>query len=145
VVTNTPEEYRFLPCRTVSDIHPGYGAIAGLHSALANSTFDRTFVVACDMPSLNPDLIRLICNTPQDADAVVPVNSEGLREPLHALYAASILDEIRKSIERDDKSILNLLDRIRTTLVTHEEFRSIPDAERSFCNVNTPEEFGRIV
>ena len=28
-------------------------------------------MVACDMPSLNPDLIRLLCNKPQNTDAVV--------------------------------------------------------------------------
>jgi FdhD protein len=144
LVTNTPEEYGFIPCRKVADIYPGVGSIAGLHAGLAASCTERIFVAACDMPYLNPDLIRLLCSNPLKADAVVPVNSEGLREPLHAVYAASLLDELQRSIERDDKSILNLLDRIRTTLVTHEEFRSIPGAERSFCNVNTQEEYLKI-
>jgi FdhD protein len=144
LVTNTPEEYDFIPCRKVADIYPGAGSIAGLHAGLAASCTERIFVAACDMPYLNPDLIRLLCNNALKGDAVVPVNSEGLREPLHAVYDASILDELQHSIERDDKSILNLLDRIRTTLVTHEAYCSIPGVERSFCNVNTPEEYGRI-
>jgi molybdopterin-guanine dinucleotide biosynthesis protein A len=144
LVTNTPEEYNFIPCRKVADTYPGAGSIAGLHAGLAASCTERIFVAACDMPYLNPDLIRLLCNITLKGDAVVPVNSDGLREPLHAVYATSVLDELRNSIERDEKSILNLLDRIRTTLVTHEAYRSIPGAERSFCNVNTPEDYGRI-
>jgi len=144
LVTNTPEEYGFIPCRKVADIYPGAGSIAGLHAGLAASGTERIFVAACDMPFLNPDLIRLLCNTAPQADAVVPLNCDGLREPLHAVYATSVLDEIRHAIEHDDKSILNLLDRVRTTLVTHEAVRSVPDGERSFCNVNTPEEYGRI-
>jgi FdhD protein len=144
LVTNTPEEYDFIPCRKEADTYPGAGSIAGLHAGLAASCTERIFVAACDMPHLNPDLIRLLCSNALEGDAIVPVNSAGLREPLHAVYATSVLDELQRSIERDDKSILNLLDRIRTTLVTPEEFRSIPGAERSFCNVNTPEEFGRI-
>lgn len=144
LVTNTPEEYGFIPCRKVADIYPGAGSIAGLHAGLAASSTERVFVTACDMPYLNPDLIKLLCNISLNADAVVPVNSDGLREPLHAVYATSVLNEIQKSIERDDKSILNLLDRIHTTLVTPEVFQSIPGAEKSFCNVNTPEEYDRI-
>jgi molybdopterin-guanine dinucleotide biosynthesis protein A len=144
IVTNTPEEYSFIPCRKVADIYPGAGSIAGLHAGLAASGTERIFVSACDMPYLNPDVIRLLCDYARKADAVVPVNSEGLREPLHAVYATSILDEIRRAIERDDKSILNLLDRIRTTLVTDETLCAIPGAEKSFCNVNTPEEYERI-
>jgi FdhD protein len=144
IVTNTPEEYRFIPCRKVADIYPGAGSIAGLHAGLAASGTERIFVTACDMPYLKPDVIRLLCNYARKADAVVPVNSEGLREPLHAVYATSVLVEIQRAIERDDKSILNLLDRIRTTLVTDETLCAIPGAEKSFCNVNTPEEYERI-
>ena len=144
LVTNTPGEYAFMNCRKVADIHPGSGSIAGLHAGLAASGTERVFVAACDMPYLNPDLIRLLCSSSLQGDAVVPVNGDGLREPLHAVYATSVLDELQKSIERDDKSILNLLDRIHTTLVTPEAFRSIPGAEKSFCNVNTPEEYDRI-
>jgi len=144
IVTNTPEEYMFIPCRKVPDIYPGAGSIAGLHAGLAASGTERIFVTACDMPHLNPDVIRLLCDYARNADAVVPVNSEGLREPLHAVYATSALEEIRSAIENDDKSILNLLDRIRTTLVTAESLCAIPGAQKSFCNVNTPEEFERI-
>jgi FdhD protein len=144
IVTNTPEEYDFIPCRKVRDIYPGAGSIAGLHAGLAASNSERVFVVACDMPYLNPELIRLLCSVSQKADAVVPVNSEGLREPLHAVYATSVRDKFTQALECGDKSILHLLDRIRTTLVTHEAFESIPDAEKSFCNLNTPEEYDRI-
>jgi molybdopterin-guanine dinucleotide biosynthesis protein A len=144
IVTNTPEEYTFIPCRKVADIYPGAGSIAGLHAGLAASVTERIFVSACDMPYLNPDVIRLLCDFAPNADAVVPLNNDGLREPLHAVYATSVLDEVQRAIERDDKSILNLLDRIGTTLVAHENYCAIPDAEKSFCNVNTPEEFNRI-
>jgi FdhD protein len=53
IVTNTPEEYAFLPCRKVPDIVPCFGSIAGLQSAVVHSSSERVFVAACDMPSLN--------------------------------------------------------------------------------------------
>lgn len=142
IVTNTPEEYAFIPCRKVADIYPGFGAIAGLHAGLAASRTERVFVAACDMPFLNPDLIRQLCNSSAEVDAVVPLNGEGLREPLHAVYARSAAETARQVIEQDEKSILIVLDRIRTRLVTPEALRSISAAEESFRNVNTPEEYG---
>lgn len=142
IVTNTPEDYAFIPCRKVTDIYPDTGAIAGLHAGLAASRTERVFVAACDMPFLKPDLIRQLCGCTEEVDAVVPVNGEGLREPLHAVYKRSVLETARQVIEQGEKSILVVLDRIRTRLITPEAVCSITAAEESFRNVNTPEEYG---
>ncbi|MBI2354005.1 MAG: formate dehydrogenase accessory sulfurtransferase FdhD [Deltaproteobacteria bacterium] len=144
IVTNTPEEYSFIPCRTVPDIFPGAGSIAGLHSGLVNSSTERIFVVACDMPSLSAELVRRLCAVEGEWDAVVPLNDAGYLEPLHAVYSRSCLNEIQKALENDDKSILLLFDRIRTRKVGWEEIKGIEGALESFRNVNTPEEYGRI-
>jgi len=140
LVTNTPEEYSFLPCRTVPDIHPGFGAIAGLHSALVHSSFDRTFVAACDMPSLDPTLIKQICSIDPAAPAVVPINVEGLQEPLHAVYSKGALPTIEEIIAAGDKSILIVLDRLATREVSQTEI----GGTGSFRNVNTPEEYEQL-
>ncbi|NVN89378.1 MAG: molybdenum cofactor guanylyltransferase [Desulfuromonadales bacterium] len=141
LVTNTPDEYSFLPCRTTPDIYPGAGSIAGLHAGMAASNTERIFVAACDMPFLNADLVRMLCNYDTEAEAVVPLNGEGFFEPLHAVYAVTALDTARDIIENGDKSILILLNRIRTILISYQEVRSIAGAEESFRNINTPEEF----
>ncbi len=145
IITDTPEEYAFLPCRTAKDIYPKFGAMAGLHAGLAASATERVFVTGCDMPYLNADLIRRLCSMPKQGDALVPVNRQGLREPLHALYATSIITEVRRAIENDERSILDLLDRIDTKLVTPEAFADIDGAEASFCNINTPEEYDKLL
>lgn len=142
IVTNTPEEYAFIPCRKVRDIHSGFGAIAGLHAGLTACLTERAFVTACDMPFLNPDLIRQLCNRIEDVDAIVPLNAEGLREPLHTVYARTVVESVQQVIEQGEKSILTVLDRIRTRLVPPEDFCSINAAEESFRNVNTPQEYG---
>jgi len=144
IVTNMPEEYAFIPCRKVPDIHPGYGSIAGLQSALAHSTFSRTFVTACDMPYLNPGLIRLLCTVDETADAVVPLNSEGLREPLHAVYARSSLPAIDTAIAANDRSILHILDHVQTRLVGQDETGNTAGDSTAFMNVNTMDEYERV-
>lgn len=78
VVTNSLMDYDFLPCRKVPDIHPGFGSIAGLHSGLAHSGTAHSFVTACDMPFLDPAVIRNLCGMRNGGfDAVVPYNEGG--------------------------------------------------------------------
>lgn len=144
IVTNTPEAYAFIPCRKVPDIRPGEGSIAGLHSALLHSTNPKVLVVACDMPLLNPVLIHHLCGIEGEWDAVVPMTEVGYPEPLHALYARSILDEIEAALDRGDKSIRLLYDKIRTRKVSWEEIKGIKGAVDSFRNINTPQEYEKI-
>ncbi|MDD2540778.1 MAG: molybdenum cofactor guanylyltransferase [Desulfuromonadaceae bacterium] len=144
IVTNSPELYEFIPCRKVADIYPGAGPIAGLHAGLRASCTDRIFAAACDMPFLNAALIRLLCQSFEEYDAIVPLSCSGFREPLHALYAKSALNAMQQAIELGDKSIMNLLDRLKTKQITNDNFRSIHGAEESFQNLNTPEEFSEV-
>jgi len=140
IVTNTPEEYAFLPCRKVPDLIPDCGAIAGLHSAVVHSSSERTFVTACDMPTLDPQFITRLCAIDTAAEAVVPLNRDNLREPLHAIYAKGAVPTIESIIEAGDKSILIVLDRLNTRLVGLDEI----GGTESFQNINTPEEYQRL-
>ena len=141
IVTNAPEEYAFLPCRKVPDIFPGIGSIGGLHSALAHSSTERTFVTACDMPFVESDTIRYLCELQQSGyDAVIPYSAGG-QEPLHAVYSAKCRDLFETAIKGNERKILDILTRMNTRLVPWEEIQGISGSVRSFLNVNTPAEF----
>jgi FdhD protein len=144
IITNTPEEYAFLPCRTVPDIYPGFGSIAGLHSALAHSATGRTFVTACDMPFVDPAIIRYLCELQQGGyDAVIPYSSGG-QEPLHAVYSAACQKVFESAIQGSQRKILDILARMKTRLVPWDEIQHVQGALTSFLNVNTPEEYGSV-
>lgn len=141
VVTNSPDDYDFLPCRKVPDIFPGYGSIAGLHAALAHSTSAHTFVTACDLPFLDPVIIRHLCDIREDGDdAVVPCNNGG-QEPLHALYAAACTDIFEQAIKRGERKIVDILEKVNIRTVSPDELQRAGGRATSFVNVNTPEEY----
>jgi len=144
VVTNSPLDYDFLPCRKVPDIHPGNGSIAGLHSALAHSSTEYSFVTACDLPFLDPVIIRHLCDLRTEGyDAVVPF-SEGGQEPLHAVYASSCTDIFEKALLQGERKILDILVRMNIRQVPFDELQRVCGQTKSFMNVNTPEEYERI-
>ena len=144
LVTNTPEDYAFLPCPMTADIYRGVGSIAGLHAGLSASPTERIFIVACDAPLLDPAVVNLLCTVEGDYDAVVPVGQRGC-EPLQAIYRKSCMPALELALQRDDRKLSNLLERIRTRFVPPEELAAVPDAERSFLNLNTPEEYLALV
>lgn len=143
LITNTPDEYAFLNCRYQGDIYPGIGSIAGLHSALSTSYTDRIFVVPCDVPFLNPELITLLCQTDHTYDAAVPLSRQGI-EPLHALYHRRCLPQLELAIEQGDKKLQNFLQDIWTYFLPVSAYHHIPDAEHSFRNVNRPEDYATL-
>lgn len=72
----------------ILDRGPGLGPVAGLEAALRRTTTDWTLVVACDMPRLEPALLRrLALEALADPGRLAVVPRVGGRlEPLHAAY-----------------------------------------------------------
>lgn len=144
VVTNSPEQYPFLPCRKVPDLYPGKGVLAGIHSGLAHSTRGAIFTVACDMPHLNECLIRHLCSLSTGVDLVIPSTGKGF-EPLHALYAKSCLPALEELLrDESQRRVTALLSQVRLRKLLPEEIAVFDPQFRSFTNINTPEEYFRL-
>lgn len=142
IVTNSPHDYDFLPCRKVPDIYANVGSIAGLHSALAHSDTAHTFVTACDMPFLDQSIIGYLCRLQQKEgfEATIPY-SEGGQEPLHGVYSAGCKDIFESAIQNGERKVVDIIKKIKIRNVTYDEVQSIGGQSVSFLNVNTPEEY----
>jgi FdhD protein len=143
LVTNTPDAYGFLPCRTIADIYPGMGPLGGIHAALSNCAAERAFVTGCDMPGLNPALIRELSSMPGGVDVVIPETPGGL-EPLHALYAKSCLPKMEKMLQAGERRILSFFDLAHVRLVPRGRIALLDPDFSSFRNINTPEDYQRL-
>ncbi len=95
LITNDPEEYASLNLPVYQDIVKGIGPVGGIFTGLESMPDPRGFVVACDMPFLNPDLIRYMVSRKSGFDAVVPKVGWKI-ESLHALYHRDCLPAIRE-------------------------------------------------
>lgn len=142
LVTNTPELYRFLPCRIVQDIYPAKCSLAGIHAGLAHSATPYIFTVACDMPYLNPALIRLILSRRQGFDVVIPESDGGL-EPLHALYGKGCLPAMEMALAEGCGRIVDCFDPEKVVVVSSDDVARLDPVFLSFRNINTPEEYFR--
>jgi len=97
LITNTPDEYSFLGLKTFEDIYKNVGPLAGIHSGLTHSTTEKNFIIACDMPFINKELIEFIINYKIDKPIKIP-KAEGVTQQLCGVFSKSVLDEIEKMI-----------------------------------------------
>ena len=139
IVTNTPQEYAYLQIPMFEDIIKGLGPIGGIYTGLSNMSDPAGFFVACDMPFINPELVRHMVRIVHDDDAVVP-KVEWKIEPLHALYVKSCLPFIRAAIDAEEYQMVKCYDRMRVRYVEEDEIRGYDPHLKAFFNVNRPEE-----
>ena len=146
VVVNNEARGAELPlpdeARVAVDIYPDSGSLGGIFSGLTAANNDWGFVVACDMPFLNTDLIAHMLTLREDYDAVVPL-LDGYPEPTHAAYSIACLPHIESRLEAGQLKIAGFFDDVRVRYVSESEIDSF-DAERlSFFNVNRPDDLER--
>ncbi len=139
VVTAKPDyEVGSSFARLVTDEIPGKGSMGGLFSGIRHSRHSSCFVVACDMPYLNSEVISRICQSPP-ADIVVVKLLQGF-QPLHARYSKQYLPFLEEMIQSDNLKIQELYSdrRISSCILDETHFLYIDPHLRSFINVNTP-------
>ena len=145
VTTNRPDDYTFLGLPLFSDIIPGRGALGGLYTALKIAQNPFVAVVACDMPFVSPELIKVeqTLLVSEDQDAVIP-SIEGETEPFHAVYRRdTCLPAVHASIEADQWRVNSWFPKVRLRYLSDAEVRKVDPKGLAFWNVNTPEDLRR--
>ena len=128
--------------RSIEDRVPNRGPLSALEQALGAVEFDRAFVCSCDVPFVNGDLARKLCDMLGDDDAVIP-HADGKLQTLHAVYrknCAKVLGTMRSKGEHRLHEIVNFA---KVRVVPEEEIRALDHEMLSFFNVNTPEDYQR--
>jgi molybdenum cofactor guanylyltransferase len=141
IVTNTPELYAFLGLPMVADVYPDHGSLGGIYSGL-RAAGQIAFTVACDMPFLHPEIIRLVVARAGEGDVVIPRVGEQL-ETMHAAYGKACLPPIEERLRAGRLKIVGFFDRVRVVEIGEAEVARFRDPAVAFMNVNTPDELER--
>ena len=143
LITNRPDDYAHLRLPVYPDVIPDKGSLGGIYTALHHSTTEYTLVVACDMPFVNPKLLRymigLLETEDNPFDVIVP-RVEGYPEGLHAIYSKGCLPPIRRRLEAGQLKVISFYNEVRARYLDEPEYAPFDPKGLSFLNVNTPEE-----
>jgi len=141
LVTNQPDAYGHLGLPMYADVLPDKGSLGGIYTALCHSPTPYTLTVACDMPFLNPALLRhMIGLCADDAYDVIVPRVEGYPQGLHAIYSQRCMQPIRAWLESDRLKVIGFYDSVRVRMLDEAEWQSFDPKGLSFYNVNTPDE-----
>lgn len=132
--------FRSLNVRVVEDLVPDAHALGGLYTGLRAASHELCFVCGCDMPWLDPAVIRWLIREADGYDMVVPRTSDGL-QPLHAIYRVSVRSVIEEQLRRGALALADLVGRVRAKIVGAEALRRLDPQGFSFLNMNTPDEY----
>jgi molybdopterin-guanine dinucleotide biosynthesis protein A len=169
VVTNTPDQLAFLGLLMIRDIYRGIGTLGGLHAGLSAIRTEYGLVVGCDMPFLNPDLLRYMISllkrtcshgagAPRPYDIVMPriapangfavpesaAPTGAYYEPLHAIYARRCLPFIEQSILSGRRRMLSFIPQVNVCYVEQETISRFDPHHLSFFNVNSADDLARM-
>jgi molybdopterin-guanine dinucleotide biosynthesis protein A len=139
IVTNTPEQYAFLGLPMVPDAMPGRGSLGGIYTGVKAAPCEAAFTVACDMPFVHPDVVRLVVERAPLGDVVVPRAGDQL-QTLHAVYHRTCLPAMEEQLRAGRLKVTGFFDRVRVVEVAEAEVARLADPATAFMNVNTPEE-----
>jgi molybdopterin-guanine dinucleotide biosynthesis protein A len=132
--------------QNIPDTLARWGALGGIHAALAECTSEWAAIVACDLPLVTAELFTRLwqfTTIEEDAfDAIVPIQPDHRPQPLCAIYRrASCSAIVSQLISENEHKPRALLAKVRTRWVNFDEISDLSGAREFFLNVNTPEDY----
>jgi molybdopterin-guanine dinucleotide biosynthesis protein A len=121
------------------DVVAQCGSLGGLYTGLREASTPHVFVVACDMPFLNVNLIRYMIGSKEEADIIVASWNNRI-QPTHAIYSKRCVPVLEDMIRRRQVKIQDAFQHPSLTVrfMTESEVRQIDPEGRSFLNINSP-------
>ncbi len=125
----------------VADIFPGCGPLAGIHAALTHSTAELNLMLAVDMPFVSRELLAFFFATAEASDAVitVPRTSRGF-QPLCAVYRRDFSTVAEQALRAGKYKVDAAFSGVLVRVIKENELAAAGFSERSFFNVNTPQD-----
>lgn len=141
VITGDPAVARVAGLPSRPDLLPGRGPLGGLTTALAWAV-ERgnrgVLLVACDMPFLDPTLMRTIVTRGETsgARAVVPQSREGRVQPLCGWYSVDLLGTARDRLADGPLDLTGFVAAVGAERLPVGETRRYGGPDAVFLNIN---------
>jgi molybdopterin-guanine dinucleotide biosynthesis protein A len=138
ISSNNPE-YNCFDLEVIADSVADAGPMAGIASCLKQSTTERNLVLSCDMPLLDPVVLKTLLDNVYENTFVVPVDAEGRSEPLCAFYRLSSLSILEDLIRAGSFRMTDLFLRAPVKYLSPGDY-PVKYNSRWFANINSSED-----
>jgi len=155
LITNEPDDYKFLDLPMFEDVYRYKGPLAGIHSGLKHSKTNINFIISCDLPFMTKEMINYLIEYKTDK-LITVAKADGFIQQLAGKYskeclspAEKILKEVvnnenRNVIQKKRKcNVLSLIDVVGAEIIPAE---SLPFYnEDLYFNMNRTEDYNLLL
>ena len=143
LVTNDPLQYMEWDFDIVTDIFPIRSSLTGIHTGLFYTATPYAFFLACDIPFIKKELIKILLDSVEpNIDIVIPETSKGV-EPLCSVYSKRCFMPIEKQLEKKSLKIQRVFQKVRVKNIPENILRTIDPDLISLSNINTWDDLTR--
>jgi molybdopterin-guanine dinucleotide biosynthesis protein A len=145
ISANNPDKYIQFGLPVIPDIQPDKAALGGLYSVIHAARYPHILVVACDMPFLKLELLQHLVDLAPTADVVIPLINPPQPETLHAVYSKNCLQPIEQRLLANQLRMIGFLEDVSVRYVERDEVAQFDPQFHSFINMNTPEDWQKVL
>jgi molybdopterin-guanine dinucleotide biosynthesis protein A len=130
----------------IEDVFPDRGPLGGIHAALSFTQTEWNVFIAVDLPLVTTDLLRwIVAEARKSGKQVTVASADGGLHPLCGVYRRSFKDRAAQGLQEGRNKVAANFDPESLRILTEEEITAAAFSPRMFANVNTPEEFQRLM
>jgi molybdopterin-guanine dinucleotide biosynthesis protein A len=155
LITNEPDNYKFLGLPIYEDIFRHRGPLAGIHSGLKHSKTNLNFIISCDLPFMTMEMIKYLIEYKTER-LITVAKADGFIQQLAGIYSSECLSpserilkegvnkESRDAAQKQRKcNVLNLIDTVGAEIIPAE---SVPFYNKDlYFNMNRTEDYNLIL
>lgn len=131
--------YKHLKIPMVVDEIPEIGPLGGIYSGLKHCEEEALFVIACDMPFVSKETVKMLLEEYSKHQKITIAYAEDRVHPLLGIYPKSALDYVEKQIKVKDYRVMNVLKQAGYATVI------LPKEDFSTKNINTVTEYEQLL
>ncbi|MEA1961949.1 MAG: molybdenum cofactor guanylyltransferase [Bacillota bacterium] len=135
IISNEPHLFEGLAASVYTDIFPYRGPVSGIHSGLVHAQYDTIFVLGCDMPFINMDLVQYMVKKLGDNNAVVP-EVDSVLQPLCAVYHRTALPVFTNCLRVDHLKLIRIFEELKAVVIPEPELERFGSVRDQFFNIN---------
>lgn len=127
----------------IEDKVESQGPLTGIYSAFLADPFSAWFVLACDFPLMDENILSLLRSSrkPARQATILKRNDANIIEPLCSIYEPSILPLLKDKVSKGQQSPRFLLEESDCEII---ELDSVHH-DMALFNSNTPEEYETVI
>ena len=139
IIASNKKEYDIFGYQRVNDVIEDAGPLSGIVSGLKASQTRYNLVVTCDVPLLSTEVLMLLIKNISAEDKIIQLKTKTHQMPLLALYPASCLPVLEKSLLSGNRKVKIALQNCKVQSVVVDSC-----FEKNIENINTQKQFKQL-